>query len=876
MRTLLSAAVTSIMAIAMATSCKAFVPLTSKSPVDVTTTWIRPSKWDHCRKKSSRFLKSLDDVGGFPIDSIDQLESRVSAMKVAELRAELKSYGQSTNGLKKVLQERLLDIFHSKMANLEEVNKGYDDSILANSDDSEDMKDGTEDIEAGEDLETKISTEVKEKEVDDSNSDTYIVHSQGDESLSNSKQKWKKKIYLLMEDVRKLVHSKDAEIRQRAPKKAKDAVRRIQRWIASSSSTNFENDFDASYDDVVEIVDLDSNMEFRKYQISSLLRAYNLWIHALAKSGYDNAGYLAEQVLQEMQHNISNEGPSPDDVTIASVMDAHAHSASVSSSNSGAKAAETFLFELLEKHDDDTEEHDGGNALRDSLIVTCDTMLNAWAREGTTESAERTQLIVLRLEEYQRLNEKQRRKVKKGRRKSLSQQETMIESKGTRKRPISYATVMNAWANVGSVEAAEQAEVTLERLVERAKADRKENKNHDDERSTLVLVYPDTIVFNSVIRCWATSGDIRAGKKSLRLLEQMKELAGTSSSENNDNEKETFFLDTHPDIITYNTVLSAWSHCGKKNAAPQAEKIVKELVMEQQKSEEIESEHGKKNSVVANTITFNTVLHAWSKSKLPGATDRAGNLLEYMIQSDSSEIKPDVYSFTCVMDAWAKSKEPNKARQTRNLLDRLIEMRQEALKNRDKGMADALLPTQIPYNTVLNACAFSAMKTPREEKRDAIRIAVDTYKAMSSQKSSFGRNGKERPVSRDTVTYGLILKSIANLMPKGEVRSRMALQIFQECCDDGLVGFMVWNEVRRAVPIKLLQEAYLFERQCGSLEVKDLPKVWTSNCRERRSKNRNIRRKGKYDKDKSGGPSKRQPADTTFIIERSFATGQDV
>ena len=444
---------------------------------------------------------------------------------------------------------------------------------------------------------------------------------------------------------------------------------------------------------------------------------------------------------------------------------------------------------------------------------------------------------------------------------------------------------MNAWANVGSFEAAEQAEATLDSLVKRAKADKKENTNYDDERSRLVLVRPDTIVFNSVIQCWATSGDVRAGKKSLRLLEQMKELAGTSSSENNDDKDEKLYFDTHPDIITYNTVLSAWSHCGKKNAAPRAEKIVKDLVIEQQKNQEIDSENGEKIPVVvANTITFNTVLHAWQRSKLPGATERAEQLLEYMIQSNNPEIKPDVYSFTCVMDAWAKSKEPNKALQTRKLLDRMIEMRQEALKNRDTRRADVLLPSQIPYNTVLNACAFSALITPEEEQREAIRIAVDTYKAMSSRESSSRRNGDKSIVSRDAVTYGLMLKSIANLMPKGTVRSRMALQIFQECCDDGLVGFIVWNAMRRAVPSKLLQEAYGFKRQCGSLEVEDLPKKWTANCRDRGSNkqrqrkqdDRNMKTKGKYNKEKSGDPSNTEQADKIFIIERSFETGKDM
>mmetsp|Transcript_107625 Transcript_107625/g.219663 ORF Transcript_107625/g.219663 Transcript_107625/m.219663 type:complete len:235 (+) Transcript_107625:1-705(+) len=234
------------------------------------------------------------------------------------------------------------------------------------------------------------------------------------------------------------------------------------------------------------------------------------------------------------------------------------------------------------------------------------------------------------------------------------------------------------------------------------------------------------------------------------------------------------------------------------------------------------------------------------------------------------------------MDAWAKSKEPNKASHTRKLLDRLLDMRQEALRDRDKRKAEALLPTQIPYNTVLNACAFSALKTPEEERREAIKIAVDTYKVMSSRitSESFKRKGGAIVASRDPVTYGLMLKCIANLMPKGTVRSRMALQIFQECCDDGLVGFLAWNEIRRAVPSKVLQEAFRLKRQCGSLETKDLPKSWTINCRgqrrQRRQNDRNGKTKGSNHKRKSAGQSKRQPEDNIFIVERSFATGKDM
>lgn len=865
--TLLLAATATAIVTSIPTSCEAFVSVDRGNPRKCTEKSIQygtvpriPVVPLRSRKASYHNRASKKGNG-----ADDDLASKVFGMKVVELKAELKSHGQPTTGLKAVLQQRLVDFYLESTNSLELDQPGSDDC---------------EAVEEAEQQEVYLlqvdDEEMQDEEDNNEDNDDYVIEDEDDtngRSWMFSKKKWKNKTFLLMEDARKLVHSNDVSVRKRGPKKAMEAVRRMQQWLSRSLSDSDEVDFELTSD-----------------QKSTLLKGYNLWIHALAKSEEEDAGFQAERVLKEMQRNVSRGGPIPDEITIGSVMDAHAHSATVSSSSgSGAKAAEAFLFRLLEKHEATTSKgdvpwsQDSDNALNDSLIVTCDTMLNALAREGTMESAERAQLIVLRLEEYQRQLAKQRKRVRpKGIQKNSSEKEGIIPSTSTRKRPISYATVMNAWANVGSVEAAEKAEATLESLVIRAKMDAKEKSNVNEGESILVSVHPDTIVFNSVIQCWATARHIKSGKKSMRLLEQMKELSNMNRIQNKDGDSDKIYFDTHPDIITYNTVLSAWSHCGDKNAAPKAEKIVKELVMEREENRNKQTNRlgstDDDTTVVVNTVTFNTVLDAWSKSKLSGANDRAEKLLEFMIQSNDPDIAPDIYSFTCVMDAFAKSKQPNKASNTQKLLDRLIQMHDEALKSGDRRAAEALRPSQIPYNTVLNACAFSAMHTPPEEQKDAIQIAVDTYKSMSSRISlpSFRRKGDGRIVSRDTVTYGLMLKCIANLMPRGKIRSRMALQIFQESCDDGLVGFMVWNEIRRSVPGKLLQETYGFRRQCGSLDVEDLPKEWRKNSKEKRfSKQRHQQQSDRHRKTKSN-PPETKPKNRTFIVEKSFATGKDM
>lgn len=164
-----------------------------------------------------------------------------------------------------------------------------------------------------------------------------------------SKAKWKKKRYLMMQDVKKKIQQNDPS----APRKAEEMVRRMLKLYENSG-----NDID-----------------YRPTQ-----QAYNLWIHALAKSNLETAGELADQVMEQMR----DQHVEPNAFTYTCVMDAYARSQS-------PEMAEDVLFRLLE-----------AGPPHSVSEVTCDTMLNAWAQQGTEESAERAQLILYRLEEWQR------------------------------------------------------------------------------------------------------------------------------------------------------------------------------------------------------------------------------------------------------------------------------------------------------------------------------------------------------------------------------------------------------------------------------------------------------------------------------------------
>lgn len=190
------------------------------------------------------------------------------------------------------------------------------------------------------------------------------------------------------------------------------------------------------------------------------------------------------------------------------------------------------------------------------------------------------------------------------------------------------------------------------------------------------------------------------------------------------------------------------------------------------------------------------------------------------------------------------------------------------------------IPNIICYNTILNACAFSASGNVDEKKR-ALGVAVKTFKMLNEGKYT-------RP---DALSYGNMLKCCSNLMPTGNDRISMASAIFSTSCEEGLVGGMVLDEIRRSVPSK---EFLLLLAKCGydrpmrqhknamSVELRHLPRIWTANVK---AGDMTSRQRGGFAKHKGLSKIQRSQAKLNappvirkpgFLVEPSWASGKDV
>jgi len=419
----------------------------------------------------------------------------------------------------------------------------------------------------------------------------------------------------------------------------------------------------------------------------------------------------------------------------------------------------------------------------------------------------------------------------------------------------SFAITINAWSNVGSETAAHNAEEILKRLLEDYDEALEQNAEYAKE------LKPNNVVFNSVIDAWARSGSSIAGERAESILLRMEALSMTE------------IYDVRPDTITFNTCIKAWCNSGHPDAPLKAEGLLRKL----ETNPQYPKQKGGMLIVRPNRLSFNTVINSWAKSRKPKSAVYAENLLIRMIKSYQSDpfstVKPDVITFSSVLNALAKSKATGfKAEKCKSVLNSMITLHE------DDGSSDTK-PNVICYNTLLNACAFSAHGGP-DERRRALSIAVETFNEL--------RHGKFG-LSPDAVSYGNMLKSIANLMPPGSHRTKMASQLFLSCCNEGLVGGICLDEIRRAVPSK---EFVQLLARCGyskplsqgrmahSVQLRHLPPAFTKNVKAGDLKDR---QRGSYAPKKSKGtvrgrkqkekPVLRRPG---LLIEQSWMSGKDV
>lgn len=300
--------------------------------------------------------------------------------------------------------------------------------------------------------------------------------------------------------------------------------------------------------------------------------------------------------------------------------------------------------------------------------------------------------------------EKQRRRPRNQRQKSISQRDPII----------SLNMNLDYLAKSGQRDAHIRAEEMLQRI----------EALHEDgyyEKS------PDVCSYNSVINAYAHGKVIGASGHARRLMKRMEEKR------------------IKPNHITWNTLL----RCILKEVKDERNKSASENKVKE--AEEIISKM--EDLEFANTISYNTIISILSKSKLPDAAESCevwlNRMIERFAKTGDEKIQPDTCSFNSVIHAYANNPRisagaPQRAKMAEKLINRMETLFQS-------GENDQVKPDVVSYSAVINAYAKAA-----EFDKDCATKAMDILNRMEEM-----YEGGDKDVKPNKRTYTSVINAFA-------------------------------------------------------------------------------------------------------------------
>ena len=184
--------------------------------------------------------------------------------------------------------------------------------------------------------------------------------------------------------------------------------------------------------------------------------------------------------------------------------------------------------------------------------------------------------------------------------------------------------------------------------------------------------------FNTAIAAWADSKSRRAGKKASAVFEQMK------------------YWGVPPDVISYNSLFSAWAHSQEAEADEEMERLLSEMRTQWKKrgdsflkpdqrtynsfllrlstnarftlKDVVVAERAKSilrrmelDGIRPNNVNYNTLMKVWSARQRPNRVEDLFQKMKRGFEAGDESLKPHFEAYTNRLQAWSDAGEPEMA-----------------------------------------------------------------------------------------------------------------------------------------------------------------------------------------------------------------------
>ena len=349
--------------------------------------------------------------------------------------------------------------------------------------------------------------------------------------------------------------------------------------------------------------------------------------------------------------------------------------------------------------------------------------------------------------------------------------------------PYTYSILLNAWTKQscpGNERAADYAEELLRRRIEDVDISKIYS---DDEPSAKTVddVWPNVKHYSSVLKAHANCRSPAGARKALSLLSEMEKRFYDASVISDDDEEDTDF------------------HVDQKDAAK------------------------------PDLVCYSIVIDAFAKQKqLSEASDVAFRMLkcleEKYLAGDMS-MKPNNRIYTAVILSLVHS--PYTGDDAAKLNNS-----QRAWSLLDEMKANDVQPNSFTYNYIINCCAQEASQD-ETEKKISFEIAIKAFQELRKMAAASSDNNDGESCSTDvyhpdSFTYAFTLKACSNLLPPSSFRTKVATQVFKECCKHGYCNDEVMKRLRWCVDTGDFHA--LVGTSTRYVRIDDMPSSWSRCC----------------------------------------------
>jgi pentatricopeptide repeat protein len=542
--------------------------------------------------------------------------------------------------------------------------------------------------------------------------------------------------------------------------------------------------------------------------LQPLRKTYHIVINAWAKSKTPEAGHKADEILNWMLKDESQQHYFPSHATITTVMDAWSQSGHPEAEQRVTDMLQRTLQPWLEQQKSGGSSSSGTSNLAPiapsmpMFHIAMDTIIKASSGKEINTSFHGARQAAQRVEDMLQF--------------ILHHRHTL----NLQPNVLTYSIVLDAWARVEFFEQSGEAAKRAQRILDSMLKAYYGGANHN---SPVAPVRPNAVSFTIVITAWTRANRAQMAQDTFQRLLQLFQATNGIGPEAED---------TLPTIIVGNALMSAWARERRPDCILQVLKTMEKL-----------HEQTGRQECQPDLMSFNILLNAFGKS---GQPEDALSLLQWMEGNDNARhtifhqtlvrpekmILPDIVSYNTVISAFAQQ---GYARPVENLLTQL--------KLRNDGVG----PDKVTYSNVLIAYArcsepdrferscqiwkeYCAMGTPdvvcrgafiqacayasRADKEEALKTALEAFaelpmiqrnhviyfiaaKAINQLLVWHENDGENQMVS----TSSTVNKTSSVFHSKESIvegRKALLKEICEQCCKGGHLSQNVHEQLSRA------------------------------------------------------------------------------